>query len=101
MLEFSLVLACFAWFVFVVWYTVRAKWWKVPVGRNAFGVSLVLFLILLRITLARLWPGFRELEPAAVVIYLAAAAYGFQRVYQLEKAQRGIMKLTNQQKETE
>lgn len=88
MITASIVGAAFVWLVFLVWYTVRAKWWKDPYGRNTFLVSLVVFWILLRLTMVRLLPGFREHEILGAIVYVFAALAGLARIALMEKAQR-------------
>lgn len=73
-------LAAIVWFAFLIWYTVRAQWWRVPVGRNTFGVSAVLFLV----SLLHWFPN----DITGIIVYGAVAALGIQRIVQLEKAQR-------------
>lgn len=88
MLAWLTTLTTFVWFCFLVWYTVRAKWWKVGVGRNTFGVSLVLFLVLLRATLLQWVPDLRQYNVAAYVVFSLALVLGIQRLIYVEKAQR-------------
>lgn len=80
--------AALVWFAFLGWYTIRAKWWRLPVGRNTFGVSLVLFLILLRATVLRWFPEFQQHDVAGIIVYGLAVALGIQRLIYMEKAQR-------------
>lgn len=77
------------WGLFCIWYTIRAKWWRKSLGRNIFGVSLVLFLVLLRGLLNRTVAGFHENIWLSGIVLLAATAYGLQRLIQMERAQRG------------
>lgn len=84
----SVVCATAVWLVFLVWYTLRAKWWRDPVGRNAFFVSVVVFWLLLRATLVRLWPGFWEHEVLGALVYVLAALAGAVRIGLMEKSQR-------------
>lgn len=89
LLSLSISAATLSWLTFLVWYTVRAKWWKHSVGRNTFGVSLVLFLILLRLTLLRITPDSTgDGVIFGILIYTATAILGVQRVAFMEKAQR-------------
>jgi hypothetical protein len=87
------VVTCSAvvWLGFLVSYSVHAKWWRNPVGRNAFGVSLILFLILMRIALVRHFPDLQEHMIGAVIIYGLAGAYGIQRWRQMRKAQKDFV----------
>ena len=77
-----------AWGLFCTWYTIRAKWWRKPLGRNIFGVSFVLFLVLLWGLLNRTISGFHENMWISAIVYVAAAWYGLQRLIQMEGAQR-------------
>jgi hypothetical protein len=82
------VSAC-VWFGFLVSYSRHAKWWRNPVGRNAFGVSLVLFLILARVAVVQWFPEAQQREWVAVIVYgLLPTIYGIQRWRQMRKAQK-------------
>ena len=89
MLTASVALATLVWAVFLVWYTVRAKWWRKEYGRNLFSVAFLVLLILSRILASRLWPNFQELEFIGVVVYMYAAFLGVRSTYLMERAQRG------------
>lgn len=78
------------WLTFLAWYTVRAKWWKNPIGRNVFGTGGVILLILMRLFFARTFDGFRELDAVSLVVYTFVLAVGIQRIYQMESAQHVI-----------
>lgn len=93
MMTLVVTLAALAWLTFVVWYTVRAKWWKSPVGRNTFGVSAVLFIILLRIAVIRWWPHLQQHDIAGTLVYSVAFVFGVQRIWFMEKAQREVNRL--------
>lgn len=88
-LDWTVTFAALVWLTFLVWYTVRAAWWKNPYGRNAFLVGLVLCLILSRIALSRHIEPFKESQGVAISIYALAALYGVGRIILMERAQRG------------
>lgn len=91
----AVTLAALAWLTFIVWYSIRAKWWKNPVGRNTFGVSTVLFVILARITLLRWFPHLQQHDIPGIIVYSVAALFGVQRIWFMEKAQREINRMRN------
>lgn len=84
----SIWLATASWATFLMWYSVRAKWWKHSVGWNTFGVSLMLFLILLRLSILRAHPSTNDGAVLGIVVYSMTAVLGVQRVVFMEKAQR-------------
>lgn len=91
LLAVSITLAAAVWLTFCVWYTVRASWWKGPIGRNQFGVAAVLAVILIRlaiVTWLSLTPGVLWLTIVGLIAYTLAAAYGIQRTVFMERAQR-------------
>lgn len=88
LLTASILIATASWATFLVWYSVRAKWWKHSVGWNTFGVSLMLFLILLRLSILRAHPTANDGALPGIVIYTMTAALAVQRVVFMEKAQR-------------
>lgn len=86
-------IATLAWLMVVVWYWIRAKWWKSPVGRNTMGISIAIALALVRLTYSQL----DAISPAPMPWYLTAfgsviysylAYSGFRRVYLIEQSQR-------------
>lgn len=85
-LDWTVLCTSVVWGLFLVWYTLRAKWWKTLVGRNTFGVSAVLFVILVRATLLRWNDDF--VDVAGIIIYVAAGLFGIQRIIAMESAQR-------------
>lgn len=87
-LDWTVTFAALVWLTFLVWYTLRARWWGNPYGRNAFFVGLVLFLILTRIALSRHIEPFKESQEVAISIYALAALYGISRIALMERAQR-------------
>lgn len=80
-LTITLIAAASAWFLFLVFYTVIAKWWKHPIGRNTFSVSLVLFLILFRLASVRIWPNLQQRDGVGIVVYGLAGIYAIRRGY--------------------
>lgn len=88
MITVSVVVAAAVWLTFIVWYSVRARWWKTPYGRNTFWVSTVLFWVLARIAAVRLIPDFPEHEILGALVYILAAVVGVWRTVLMEGAQR-------------
>ena len=91
-LTVSAGLAALSWVGLVVWYAIRAKWWKSHIGQNTMGVSTVLALLLIRLTVLLASPpytptGFWETF-FGVAFYLALAWLGGQRIYFVEQSQR-------------
>lgn len=84
----AVCLSALAWLAFVVWYTLRAKWWRLAVGWNTFGVSLVMFVVLLRLSVLRLHPGFEDPVPSGILVYSLTLVLAIQRIVFMENAQR-------------
>lgn len=80
--------ATMTWGAFLVWYTIRAKWWKHTIGQNTFGVSVVLFVLLARLALDRVNLATEATDTIGVFLYGAAALFGVQRIFFVERAQR-------------
>lgn len=96
-LTVSAGLAALSWVGLVVWYAIRAKWWKSHIGQNTMGVSAVLALLLVRLTVLLASPpytptGFWETF-FGVAFYLALAYLGVQRIYFVEQSQREAKRL--------
>jgi hypothetical protein len=91
-LTISACLAAASWTSLIVWYSIRAKWWKTHVGQNTMGVSVVLTLLLIRLSVLLATPPYtpqRFWETVfGVTFYLALAFLGLQRVYFVEQSQR-------------
>ncbi len=87
MLTFTIWAACAVWLTFITWYTLRARWWKSDIGRNTFGVSACVFLILLRLGLLRITE-FPDSDSVGVLFYSLLAFFGAQRLWFMERAQR-------------
>jgi predicted anti-sigma-YlaC factor YlaD len=87
-IEVAAVVAFLTWFVFVVWYSVRARWWRSPEGRNIWGVGFALTVALGMIVAAYTWPDYSARPYVVLTVYVGLAALGIQRTIQLERAQR-------------
>lgn len=91
-LTISAGLAALSWVTLVVWYAIRAKWWKTHIGQNTMGVSAVLALLLVRLVILLATPPYtpqRFWESLfGVAFYLALAWLGGQRIYFVEMSQR-------------
>lgn len=89
-------LAAISWLGFIFWYWVRATWWKGPIGRNMMGVSVVIFLAMVRfswihVAEAFVQPIVIEWDPRSItglVSYLALAYLGVRRTQLMVFAQR-------------
>ena len=92
-LKFAATASALAWFGFIAWYSIRAKWWKTPIGRNTFGVSAVLCIVLLRIAVLLWFPDLKQSKTIGAIIYTGAAILGAQRIVFVEKAQREVARL--------
>lgn len=92
-LTISVIAATIAWFLFLVVFTLLAKWWKNPYGRNAFGVSFVLFVILFRIMVLRIWPDIEQKDFVGIIVYSLAGIFAIQRGILMVRAQWGLRKM--------
>lgn len=90
-LTFSIVLCAVAWLTFVIWYTLRAKWWKKSLGWNTFGVSAFLVLLVGRLALIRLTGDEWDFVASGVVVYLLGTGLAVQRIIYMERAQREVV----------
>jgi len=80
--------AFFCWLGFLIWYSIRAKWWRVPEGRNVWGVALALTAALGMVNASYIWPDY-SLRPIVVLtVYVSLALLGIQRTVQMERNQR-------------
>jgi hypothetical protein len=86
-LTIVIIAATIAWFLFLVTYSVTAKWWKNPVGRNTFGVSFVLFWILFRLMLLRIWPDMEQKDIYGIILYSLAGVFAVQRIVLMLESQ--------------
>lgn len=68
------------WAIFVVWYTVRARWWKSVFGWNTILVALAIATSL----------GYLRFSPQAIPYYLwlPFTVLGIHRIILLEMVQR-------------
>lgn len=82
--------AALVWIGVVVYYGIRARWWKTPEGRNTEAVSLVVALLLIRLSAIHIWPDYFDRNVTGFILYSSAAAVGLWRIGLIEKAQRGI-----------
>lgn len=89
-LDISYVLAGVSWLVFLIWYAIRAAWWKNQVGQNTMLVSFVVFLLVLNSYLLYTYTWFTTHPVPSTSVYLLTAAAAIQRIYLMEKAQRGL-----------
>jgi hypothetical protein len=88
LLHASSVLAGVSWLVFLVWYTVRAKWWTNCVGQNTMLVSFVVFLLILNSYLLYTYEWFTVHPVPSTFVYLLTTSAAIQRIYLMERAQR-------------
>lgn len=84
----AILFACASWWLFVAWYWVRATWWKGVVGINTQIVSIVVALILTRLSVVRIAPSLKDFEVFGMLVYVAAGLLALQRIYFVEKEQR-------------
>ena len=89
-LDVTVFAATFGWLVFIVWYWIRATWWKGPIGRNTMFTTGILFLILLRRSVVDIWPSFNEHPIVGILIYGTAFGLAIQRTIHMERAQRKV-----------
>ena len=83
-------LAAVVWVGVVVFYAVRAKWWKTPEGRNTEAVSAILAVLLIRLSLVHILPDYVDHSATGRITYSLVAIVGLWRIGPIEKAQRGI-----------
>lgn len=86
------VAAGVAWTVFVVWYAIRAKWWKTQVGQNVMILGLLLAFSFDRLAIVILQTDGAVRTTSQVVtgviMYGLSAFLGVWRTILMEKAQR-------------
>jgi hypothetical protein len=87
-IEVAATTAFFTWLLFLVWYSVRAKWWRSPEGRNVWGVALALTVALGMIVAAYTWRDYAARPYVVLTVYVGLAALAIQRTVQLERNQR-------------
>lgn len=87
-LKGSLIIATTVWWGFVVWYTVRSKWWKNKYGRNLASVGIMLASLFAILTIMA-WVGWQDwMVFPATAIMIWSIFLGGQRTYYMEQAQR-------------
>jgi hypothetical protein len=86
--ELAASAAFLSWLVFLATYSLRAKWWRSPEGRNVWGVAAALTWALGIIVAAYLWPDYDIRDWLVPVTYVALAALGVQRTVQMLRRQR-------------
>lgn len=86
-----------AWVAASVFYAFRAKWWRTPEGRNAETVSVLIAVLLLRLSLFHLAPNHVDRAPTGFLVYSAATVVALWRIGLIEKAQRHIKYLLDNQ----
>lgn len=90
-LGLAIYTAAIMWTVMVVWYSIRARWWKGEYGINTWLVSFTIAVALDRLAIIVL---FDNLLPPVLSFYIGMTTYillavtGVHRLYLLEKAQR-------------
>lgn len=87
-IEVAAIVAFLAWLTFVIWYAMRARWWRSPEGRNVMGVAVALTWALGIIVAAYLWPDYAIRPWLVLITYVVLAALGVQRTVQMERRQR-------------
>lgn len=86
------VAAGLSWTTFVVWYAIRAKWWRTQIGQNVMilGVLLAFSFDRLAIVILQTPDAIRTPSQIAtgVIMYGLSAAIAIWRTVLVEKAQR-------------
>lgn len=75
------------WVVFLIRYTLRARWWETRLGTNMFGVSAIVVALLLRDTLFLPLEYRLDVQWEGVLVYPLAIWLGADRLVQLERIQ--------------
>lgn len=101
MIAWSATAAALAWLTFIVWYTIRARWWKNSYGRNAVEVSAIIFIVLARIALVSHFPEMKQNDIVGTVVYFAAMLFAIHRIALLEQAQRESDRIDRDERGTE
>lgn len=81
-------IALLVWVTFIVWYSLRARWWKNPFGRNTAFVSVAVILLLLRLVILQFFPTVPTTTVGGFLVYMGIAAAGVHRTYLMEREQR-------------
>ena len=88
-LTVSLIWAAVTWLVFLVWYLVRATWWKSPFGWNTVAASFIFTILFGRLMMLYLDPDVKgDLAFTGLLIYILSGAVAVHRTILLEKVQR-------------
>jgi hypothetical protein len=82
------LVAFVGWLTFLVWYSLRAKWWKTPEGRNVWGVASALVIALGMVNASYIWPDYAARDWVVLGVYAYLAALAVQRTAQMERRQR-------------
>lgn len=82
--------AAASWTTAVIYYGLRAKWWKSPEGRNTEAVSFIVALLLIRLSAIQLFPDYIDRSWTGAPIYTLMGVVAIWRIGLIEKAQRGI-----------
>lgn len=88
----SLFMATVVWWIFVGWYAVRAKWYRLPQGRNVMSVSFGLSVVLTLFSFGVLFGRFFGYEIIWALAFLTLTVAGVQRIYHVERIQRHVGK---------
>src|SRR4051812_20317622 len=85
-------LAAIAWIGLVVWYQIRAKWWKTSIGKNTMGVSFIIALSMVRLFVLQVTLPYTEYKLwetiLGVFVYSSLSFLGVQRIVFVEQSQR-------------
>lgn len=92
----SLLGATVVWWVFVIWYALRAKWYKVASGRNVMGVSVGLASVLTLFSIGVVVGRFTGYEVIWGIVFLVTTVGGIHRIYYVEKIQREVGRITSE-----
>lgn len=76
------------WFIFIVWYQIRSKWWRNPYGRHLMAVSTLLFLVTARISLLHIFGTHIAFTQAGFLLYSLIAIVGIEQIIMMERDQR-------------
>jgi hypothetical protein len=83
--------AAIAWTSVVTWYWLRARWWEIPVGRNAMTLYILLALNFIRLAIFSWLVPYDHLRLDQVgtgfVTYTVSAYVGFRALHLIEDAQ--------------
>ena len=94
----TLLCSTVAWGVFVTWYSVRARWWETPYGRNVMGTGTGIFALLLAFCIALLYGRFPGDLALWTLAFLNLGIMAVHRTYHMEKVQRGVSQWKTRQR---